>query len=59
MTTAIPVGDHLKKAIQWIDNEKKDCPGKRILKMIDEAGMRFNLTPNDTDFLVRMYVNNS
>jgi cellobiose-specific phosphotransferase system component IIA len=55
MTTIVHEGDAIRKAIEWIDHAKTDNPSKKILQLIDEAGMRFNLAPKDTDFLVRFF----
>ena len=55
MSTVIPEGENIRKAIRWIDEAHQDSPDKKKIKLIDEAGMRFNLTPKDTDFLVRFY----
>lgn len=56
MTTIMPEGNNLKKAIAWIDESRAEKTGKTLLQLIDEAGMRFNLTPKDSDFLVRFYI---
>lgn len=52
----MPEGNNLKKAITWIDESRAEKTGKTLLQLIDEAGMRFNLTPKDSDFLVRFYI---
>ncbi len=54
MTTIMPTGDSIRKAVKWIDEEKK---GGRtdLMKLIDEAGMNFNLSPKDSDFLIRFF----
>ncbi len=54
MSTIIPEGDGIKKAIKWIDSEKSDN-NKALIKLLDEAGMRFNLSPKDSEFLFRFY----
>ncbi len=54
MSTIMPEGN-LKKAISWIDETRADHKDKTLLQMIDEAGMRFNLAPKDTEFLIRFY----
>jgi hypothetical protein len=56
MSTVIPEGQGIRKAICWIDETHRDCPEKKIIQLIDEAGMRFNLAPNATEFLVRFYL---
>lgn len=55
MTQLAPEGDSLRKAIRWIDEAHRDNPEKKLLSLIDQAGMTFNLSPKDTDFLVRFY----
>lgn len=55
MTTIMPEGSNLKKAITWIDEMQKDNTDKKLIQLIDEAGMRFNLAPKDSDFLFRFY----
>ena len=55
MNTIMPEGDGIKKAITWIDGAKSDQPEKKLITLIDEAGMNFNLSPKDSDFLFRFY----
>ncbi len=55
MTTIMPEGNNLKKAITWIDEIRSEKTDKKLIQLIDEAGMRFNLTPKDSDFLFRFY----
>lgn len=55
MTTIMPEGGGVKKAIQWIDEERKENPDRKLLALLDEAGMKFNLSPKDSDFLLRFY----
>lgn len=55
MNTIMPEGDGIKKAIAWIDEVKSEQPEKKLLTLVDEAGMKFNLSPKDSDFLFRFY----
>lgn len=43
----------IKQAIKWIDDQLRDNPGAERMKLVDEAGRRFDLTPLDSDFLLR------
>ena len=45
----------LRKAIKWIDEQMRDRPGADRVKLIDEAGRLFDLTPLDQDFLLRHF----
>ncbi|HEY7518390.1 MAG TPA: hypothetical protein VIE36_08875 [Methylomirabilota bacterium] len=50
----MPVGEALiKQAVKWIDDRLHDNPKADRTQLIDEAGRRFDLSPLDTDFLVR------
>jgi hypothetical protein len=43
----------IKQAIKWIDEQLRDQPEADRMKLVDEAGRRFDLTPLDADFLIR------
>ncbi|HUG37174.1 MAG TPA: hypothetical protein VML54_09515 [Candidatus Limnocylindrales bacterium] len=43
----------IKQAIKWLDEQLRDNPNANRMKLIDEAGRRFDLTPLDSDFLLR------
>jgi hypothetical protein len=42
-----------KQAEKWIDEQLHDNPQADRTKLIDEAGRRFDLTPLDSEFLMR------
>ena len=48
-----PQGDALKKAVQWIGEQRKSTPGADPVKLADEAALRFGLSPKDSEFLLR------
>jgi hypothetical protein len=43
----------IKQAVKWIDDQLADRPGADMVKLVDEASRRFDLSPLDTDFLSR------
>jgi len=43
----------IKQAVQWIDEQLHDNPKADRSKLIDEAGRRFDLTPLNSEFLLR------
>jgi hypothetical protein len=49
----LPHGEDLRKAVKWIAEERKFNPEKNVNKLIQEAAVRFNLSPKDADFLER------
>lgn len=50
MTTVTPQSELMRKAVSWVSEECAK-PGASLAKVLSEAGMRFNLSPNDQEFL--------
>ncbi len=55
MATLQPKGEKVKQAIKWISENLKEDEARSIVKLIEEAGARFNLSPKDEDFLRSFY----
>ena len=55
MTTIMPEGEAIRKAVKWISDNLKDDPDQPIQKLINEANLRFNLTPKDAEYLFNFY----
>jgi len=49
---ALPHGESLRRALLWLDGEVKDRPGTPRGKLVDEAAVRFDLTPLEVEFLL-------
>ena len=47
----VPKGEALRKAVRWISEQ-----GLYDLKTVEEASVRFNLSPRDEEFLIRHFV---
>ena len=45
----------IKAAIRWIDEQMRENPQGDRLRLIDEAGRRFDLAPMDQEFLFRHF----
>ncbi len=43
-----------RDAVNFILEKQKEKPGASLTGLIDEAGMRFNLTPLETEALTRI-----
>jgi hypothetical protein len=48
-----PEGEDLRKAVKWISEERTSKPEKKLLDIVNEACLKFNLPPKDADFLIR------
>jgi hypothetical protein len=55
MATIMPEGEAIRKAVKWISDKLLDDPNKSVQKLINEAVMRFDLSPKDTVFLTDFY----
>jgi len=59
MSTIHPQGEALKKAIQWISDKRKKDPSIKPALLVDQAAFQFDLSPKDSEFLVRFVQNAS
>ena len=54
MSSIMPEGTAVRKAVQWISKMREE--GNAVLAtLIDQASVRFNLSPKDGDFLNRFF----
>jgi hypothetical protein len=54
MTTVQPVGEDLRKAVKWISEERKFNPEAQTSKLIEEACLKFDLSPMDAEYLLKI-----
>ena len=45
----------LQKVIKWISDEIDESPDKSWQLLVNEAVLRFDLSPRDTDFIMEFY----
>jgi len=51
MTTVQPQGEDIRKAVKWISEERKYNPEAVLSKLIEEACLKFDLSPMDAEYL--------
>lgn len=51
--TIHPKGEDLRRAVKWVSEERKYNKEKKLKMLIEEACLKFNLSPVDADFLLR------
>ncbi|MCX5918701.1 MAG: hypothetical protein NTX30_18730 [Deltaproteobacteria bacterium] len=54
MSSIMPEGAALRKAVQWISKMREEG-NTPIPNLIDQACVRFNLSPKDSEFLCRFF----
>jgi hypothetical protein len=55
MSEALPHGENIRKAVKWISENLKEDPVQSLKKLINEAILRFDLSPGDSEFLMNFY----
>ncbi len=54
MSSIMPEGTAVRKAVQWISKAREEGTTPLSI-LIDQASVRFNLSPKDSDFLHRFF----
>jgi len=54
MTTIQPDGENLRKAVKWISEEHREKPDRNYRIIIEEACLKFNLSPKDAEYLLKL-----
>ena len=55
MSTVQPEGEDIRKAVKWISDERTYGAEKTLLKLIEEASLKFDLSPMDTEYLINFF----
>ncbi len=55
MAPILPQGENIRRAVKWISEERQSDPARPIARLIDEASVRFNLSPADGEFLHKFF----
>ncbi len=55
MPTAMPEKGAIRKAVQWVSKMREEGAKASLAILIDQASVRFNLSPKDCDFLNRFF----
>ena len=55
MATIQPKGEKVKQAVKWISENLKEDEKRPIYRLIQDASLRFTLSPKEEDFLRSFY----
>ncbi len=50
-----PKGEPLQRAVRWLSSRRMDGDKTPRDKLIDQAALKFDLTPLETEFLLRNF----
>jgi hypothetical protein len=48
----VPAGESIRSALKWLSERRQEEPAAARGKLIDEAALRFDLSPVEVDFLL-------
>lgn len=48
-----PQGEDIRKAVKWISEERQAGTAVSNDRLVEQASVKFNLSPKDVDFLMR------
>lgn len=51
----LPEGDALRSALKWLSERRLEDPAAPRAALIDEAALRFDLSPVEVDFLLQQW----
>jgi hypothetical protein len=51
-----PPGEVLQRAVRWISQQRQERPAVPLAKLVDEASLQFDLTPLQSEGLLRTLV---
>lgn len=55
MTTVMPEGDAIRRAVKWISAQFDENPAASPQKLVQNAVLRFDLSPKEAEFLMEFY----
>jgi hypothetical protein len=55
MSAILPKGESLRRAVRHISDRLQEDADQSLLSLVEEASQRFNLTPKDSEYLIRFY----
>ncbi len=55
MATIMPEGEAIKKAIKWVSSMIEEKGMEHLNSFINEAILKFDLSPKDSEFLIQFY----
>lgn len=55
MATIQPKGEKIRQAVKWISSERLEDENRSVPMLIQDATLRFNLSPKEEEFLISFY----
>jgi hypothetical protein len=53
MSSIQPQGANIRKAVKWISEERQAGAAASNNRLVEQAAVKFNLSPNEVEFLIK------
>lgn len=51
----LPEGEHVRRAVRWISDRRREEPKINSLRLVGEASFRFDLSPLEGEWLLHTF----
>ncbi len=55
MSELLPEGENARRAVRWISEQLREEPEQSVMALLDQAMLRFDLSPAQCERLVEFY----
>ncbi|MBS1107079.1 MAG: hypothetical protein H6Q91_2581 [Deltaproteobacteria bacterium] len=55
MSDLLPEGENARRAVRWISEQLREQPERPVMALLDQAMLRFDLSPAQCERLVEFY----
>jgi len=55
MHDLLPDGEDIRRAVKWVSQNLQENPGQSVQPLVHKATFKFDLSPKDAEFLIRLY----
>jgi hypothetical protein len=55
MHDLLPEAEDLRRAVRWVTDRLRETPGRPAQPLVQEAMFKFDLSPRDAEFLMRLF----
>ena len=49
----MPQGEEIRKAVKWISDARQEKPEPDVQKLLEQACLKFNLSPVEAEYLAK------
>lgn len=51
----LPDGEQFRRAVKWISDQRVEDPEAKLGPLLEQASLKFDLSPKDEDFLINFF----